>query len=346
MSISGEDIFNDMMQDVLSQQQALHTKAVAKPPKPYTAPSNSTTAKLSPPPPNQGRQTGGGASTSSASPIIRKHKKKWPWIGASITALLLMSIGYQQRMEDSLSNNRSAKESTAINTNNLDGKVIPSSTTVKEGTFGGIGIRYVNNSRIIDKVYNGTPAYKSGLSIGDIITHINGISVAKWGSSAISNAIRGKPNTAVTLTFQRTGYKPITVSISREIINPVENPVSVTLAQKKQRNAAIENINAKYLINTRNIQERSLPRNNPQIRKQFSTTANLNLRLYGSIEAPILETLSKGSCLTLSDKKTTGQFISVTVIFMDKTTHEGYVHQGYLKEYQAQSSLCMAQPSP
>ncbi|HLO76198.1 MAG TPA: S41 family peptidase [Magnetospirillum sp.] len=87
--------------------------------------------------------------------------------------------------------------------------------------FGGIGIKFElvdGESRITD-VMEETPAAGSGLLVGDIITHVDGDSVANMAKDDISKRLRGPVSSSLSLTVRR-GFKPLEVSLRRGLIVP------------------------------------------------------------------------------------------------------------------------------
>ncbi|MGM9949311.1 MAG: S41 family peptidase [Lysinibacillus sp.] len=68
---------------------------------------------------------------------------------------------------------------------------------------------------ISDVIENGS-AHQAGVSIGDIITHIDGKSTTDMTSSQASSLILGTENTSVTLTFLKPNGQSVTKSIVRK----------------------------------------------------------------------------------------------------------------------------------
>ena len=82
----------------------------------------------------------------------------------------------------------------------------------------GIGIviePHEKGIHISDVIENGS-AYQEGVSIGDIITHIDGKSTVDMTSSEASSLILGTENTSVTLTFLKKDGQSITKNIVRK----------------------------------------------------------------------------------------------------------------------------------
>ena len=76
---------------------------------------------------------------------------------------------------------------------------------------------------------DGSPAQKAGLLAGDVITAIDGASVAGLTLDGAVNKVRGPRDTQVTLTIQRAGTAaPIQLTITRAAIT-VKDVTSKTL---------------------------------------------------------------------------------------------------------------------
>lgn len=87
-----------------------------------------------------------------------------------------------------------------------------------QGSFGGIGaeLTVVNGSLVVSSVLSGTPAEGVGLKAQDVITAVDGKSVAGLSLDDAINEIRGKIGTPVKLTINRPGQKaPLVLSIIR-----------------------------------------------------------------------------------------------------------------------------------
>ncbi len=74
-------------------------------------------------------------------------------------------------------------------------------------TFTGIGVGVsINTSQLtIQRVFAHSPASLAGLQTGDVITAVNGTSVAKLGKAAAVSQIRGKVGTTVAVTILSHG---------------------------------------------------------------------------------------------------------------------------------------------
>ena len=97
--------------------------------------------------------------------------------------------------------------------------------TMTTGQYGGIGavVGKRNEKSIILMPYEGYPAHKSGLIIGDEILAIDGIEVTSKNTADISKLLKGQSNTRVKIKIKRYGITaPFEVAIIRKKIK-VEN---------------------------------------------------------------------------------------------------------------------------
>lgn len=92
------------------------------------------------------------------------------------------------------------------------------------GKYAGIGsvIRFHKgkNTTVIASPYEGMPAAKAGLKIGDLIQTIDGTDIHGMGIDSVSNMLRGTAGTTLTLEIERPGEKkPKTIKLTRESIS-------------------------------------------------------------------------------------------------------------------------------
>lgn len=93
--------------------------------------------------------------------------------------------------------------------------------TMTTGQYGGIGavIGRRHEAPVILMPYEGWPAEKAGLKIGDQIIEIDGVNVVDKSTSEISKLLKGQYNTKVKVTVKRYGIeKPILAELTREKI--------------------------------------------------------------------------------------------------------------------------------
>ncbi len=93
--------------------------------------------------------------------------------------------------------------------------------TMTTGEYGGIGamVGMRNGFNTVLMPYEGYPAHKQGLKIGDIILKIDGIDVAQKDSDEISKLLKGQANSEVVLTIKRYGANDLMdIKLTREHI--------------------------------------------------------------------------------------------------------------------------------
>ncbi|MCX7799108.1 MAG: S41 family peptidase [Fimbriimonadales bacterium] len=100
----------------------------------------------------------------------------------------------------------------------LDPKAAREFAIETSGNFVGVGARLSADplgAKVVS-VFEGSPAEKAGLRAADVITRVDGESVAGVPLDRIVSKIRGEPNTAVTLTVIRgSSDKPVTIRAVR-----------------------------------------------------------------------------------------------------------------------------------
>ncbi len=97
------------------------------------------------------------------------------------------------------------------------------------GEFGGLGIEVTMEDGFVKVVapIDNTPAEKSGLLSGDLISHLDGISIQGLTLEQAVEKMRGPVDTAITLTVLRQNTDPFDVKIVRDVIRI--NPVSASM---------------------------------------------------------------------------------------------------------------------
>jgi carboxyl-terminal processing protease len=104
--------------------------------------------------------------------------------------------------------------------------------TMTTGRYNGIGalIGHRQDKNIVLMIYEGTPAEKSGLRIGDEILKIDGIDLKfrkdrDGGQTDTGKLLKGQNNTAVKLTVKRYGQKdPVDLSVVRDVVKMTNVP--------------------------------------------------------------------------------------------------------------------------
>lgn len=87
------------------------------------------------------------------------------------------------------------------------------------GQYAGIGalISTLNNKNIVTHPYEGFPAYRAGIKVGDEITSVDGKSVRGKTTRETSTLLKGLPQSEVTVSIDRQG-KEFSFKVSREQI--------------------------------------------------------------------------------------------------------------------------------
>ncbi|GAB3923626.1 S41 family peptidase [Larkinella terrae] len=99
--------------------------------------------------------------------------------------------------------------------------------TMTTGRYNGIGalIGSRQGRSIVMMIYEGTPAEKSGLQIGDEIIKVDGVDIKTRRDLDSDKLLRGQTNTAVKLTVKRFGAKdPIDLSVTRDVVKMTNVP--------------------------------------------------------------------------------------------------------------------------
>ena len=89
------------------------------------------------------------------------------------------------------------------------------------GEFGGLGLEVGQENGFLKVIapIDDTPAQRAGIRPGDLIIRLNDVSVKGMALPDAIQRMRGKPNTAITLTIVREGArKPLKIKLVREVI--------------------------------------------------------------------------------------------------------------------------------
>jgi carboxyl-terminal processing protease len=89
------------------------------------------------------------------------------------------------------------------------------------GSFSGVGLAVseVDRGLRVATVYKHTPAKEAGIEEGDVITAVNGRSIAGESGDAVTARIRGPEGTKVTLTVEGHGGKAREVTLTRREVD-------------------------------------------------------------------------------------------------------------------------------
>ncbi|MBL7846803.1 MAG: S41 family peptidase [Cyclobacteriaceae bacterium] len=93
--------------------------------------------------------------------------------------------------------------------------------TINTGQYGGIGAvtREINGKTIITMMYEGYPAYRGGLRIGDEVIKMDEVELSKITIEQANQLMHGQVGTPVSLTVRRLGVRdPIKLQFKREKI--------------------------------------------------------------------------------------------------------------------------------
>ena len=93
--------------------------------------------------------------------------------------------------------------------------------TMNTGQYGGIGAvtREIGDRTVVTLVYEGYPAYKNGLKIGDEILKMDEVDLSKISQEEANHLMRGQVGTSVVLTIKRIGVdEPTKLEFKREKI--------------------------------------------------------------------------------------------------------------------------------
>ena len=103
----------------------------------------------------------------------------------------------------------------------LDAEAFKELQVGTQGEFGGLGIEVGMEDGFVKVIspIEDTPAYNAGIKSGDLIIKLDESSVKGMALNDAVKRMRGKPNTAITLTVVRKGEtKPLTFTLNRAVI--------------------------------------------------------------------------------------------------------------------------------
>jgi carboxyl-terminal processing protease len=101
------------------------------------------------------------------------------------------------------------------------------------GKYGGIGttMRKIDDKIIVGELYEGTPATKAGLKVGDEVIKIDQQELNGKSIDDVSVLLRGAPKTKVTLLVKHANNKTESISIIRETINISSIPCAALIGK-------------------------------------------------------------------------------------------------------------------
>jgi len=101
------------------------------------------------------------------------------------------------------------------------------------GKYGGIGttMRKMGDKIVVGELYEGTPATKAGLKVGDEVMKIDQQELNGKSIDDVSLLLRGAPNTKVTLFVKHTNTKTENITITRETINVSSIPCAALVGK-------------------------------------------------------------------------------------------------------------------
>ncbi|NBX28787.1 MAG: PDZ domain-containing protein, partial [Chitinophagia bacterium] len=101
------------------------------------------------------------------------------------------------------------------------------------GKYGGIGttMRKIDDKIIVGELYEGTPATKAGLKVGDEVLKIDQQELNGKSIDDVSVLLRGAPKTKVTLMVKHANNKTESISIIRETINISSIPCAALIGK-------------------------------------------------------------------------------------------------------------------
>ena len=114
----------------------------------------------------------------------------------------------------------------------------------RTGDYTGVGarIRTLKDKLVVVEPYKDYPADKAGLKAGDQITAIDGVSVAGYDGDA-SNLLKGKPNSALQVTYTRQN-KSNTATVTRSEIE-IDAVPHFSMIDKQTGYIVLQKFNAK-----------------------------------------------------------------------------------------------------
>ena len=96
-------------------------------------------------------------------------------------------------------------------TNFISEDEIEDFNTMNTGQYGGIGAltREIDHRIVVTMIYEGYPAQKNGLQIGDEVVKMDGLDLSKLSQEETNHLMRGQVGTPVKLTIRRAGIEEL-----------------------------------------------------------------------------------------------------------------------------------------
>lgn len=101
--------------------------------------------------------------------------------------------------------------------------------TMATGKYNGIGatVSHQNNKHLVVMIYEGSPADKAGMKIGDEILKVDGVDVVSRKGVDMSRLMKGQTGTTVKMQIKRYGQNsPIELTVGRDIVKTLNVPHS------------------------------------------------------------------------------------------------------------------------
>lgn len=101
--------------------------------------------------------------------------------------------------------------------------------TMATGKYNGIGatVLHQNNKHLVVMIYEGSPADKAGMKIGDEILKIDGVDVVARKGIDMSRLLKGQTGTTVKMQIKRYGQNaPMELTVGRDIVKTLNVPHS------------------------------------------------------------------------------------------------------------------------
>lgn len=101
--------------------------------------------------------------------------------------------------------------------------------TMATGKYNGIGatVSHQNNKHLVVMIYEGSPADKAGMKIGDEILKVDGVDVVARKGVDMSRLMKGQTGTTVKMQIKRYGQNsPLELTVGRDIVKTLNVPHS------------------------------------------------------------------------------------------------------------------------